>query len=490
MTTTKIKVDSEYLLVPFNKLVDPGDNVRTTLSDITPLAESIQQVGLLTPIDVRPMNGSGKYEIVAGFRRHAALRLLIEAKEWTGPIPVLTKVQDDDTRHVAMLVENLQRVDLNPRDEAFGFQRLAVTHGFTVQEIASAVTRPVQFVKDRLALCALPDEALVQLSAGTLSIEAGLALTKAPAALVTKLLTNPRLTPDTVKYAMNDHATKELGKAVRQLIKEADVKIDPQLSTYNTPNGLMRIGTEALTSVAQARKFLAALPITAGVTKAACSNAYQGSITVVLFNPTGITHTDEAGVTAPLLKVDHLPADVQAWFEAARPLLEAHDVALEEWKVTLEAEKVRFIASLDAKTVAAAALRSNASECIGQIRSCLGYPGGIERGARLLEELRIGLTAEQAADTELLSATILGNPKILTRCAAWNLDRRTNALNDTYATHLLNSGLVQPSLDLPEMPAVMVAALAEDDEDDYPVTQVDDLDYIASAITDHLKASS
>jgi ParB family chromosome partitioning protein len=126
---------------------------RTTMDEaaFTELAASIEASGLLQPVIVRPRGGG--YELIAGERRWRAVMHL----GWT-KIPAVIKDVDDQTLLTLALIENLQRDDLSPIDEASGYQRLAAEFRVPHAEIARMVGRNRSTVANLLRLLQLPEE--------------------------------------------------------------------------------------------------------------------------------------------------------------------------------------------------------------------------------------------------------------------------------------------------------------------------------------------
>ncbi len=152
--------------------VRPNPYQPRTDIDETALAElmaSIQSSGLLQPIVVRPRNGS--YELIAGERRWRAAGRL----GW-GKIPALVKDVDDQTLLTLALIENLQRDDLSPIDEAAGYQRLTAEFHLPQAEIARMVGRNRVTVANLLRLLQLPPEVQALLHQRKLSEGHGRAL--------------------------------------------------------------------------------------------------------------------------------------------------------------------------------------------------------------------------------------------------------------------------------------------------------------------------
>ncbi|HEY7202431.1 MAG TPA: ParB/RepB/Spo0J family partition protein [Candidatus Dormibacteraeota bacterium] len=144
------------MVAPDQIRVLPGHNARTQLGDVSELAASIAAVGLLQPLTVVELEsapGETSYGLVAGERRLTAVRDLGLDQV---PCTVLRGL-DERQRTVVMLVENLQRQDLDPIEEAAGFQRLAGL-GLSQREIAGQLGCSQSHVSKRLALLNLPDE--------------------------------------------------------------------------------------------------------------------------------------------------------------------------------------------------------------------------------------------------------------------------------------------------------------------------------------------
>lgn len=125
---------------------NPG-NPRRALDDIDDLARSIREVGLLQPLVVHPRTAGG-YELIAGHRRYAAL---LELGADRAPC-LVAPTRDDAHVLTLMLVENGQRVNLTPLEEARAFDRLRKEHGLNQVQVAQRVGRSVPHVNQRLML--------------------------------------------------------------------------------------------------------------------------------------------------------------------------------------------------------------------------------------------------------------------------------------------------------------------------------------------------
>ena len=139
------------------------------------LAESIKSQGVMQPILVRPVGGD--YEIIAGERRFRAARLAgLDA------VPVLVKVVPDEAAAVMALIENIQREDLNPLEEAQGLQRLVTEFHLTHEQAAQAVGRSRSAASNLLRLLQLTEPVQQMLLAGDLDMGHARALLALPAA--------------------------------------------------------------------------------------------------------------------------------------------------------------------------------------------------------------------------------------------------------------------------------------------------------------------
>ena len=131
--------------------------------ELAELAASIEKHGILQPLLVRPML-DGSYQIVAGERRWRAARMagLTEV-----PV-VIRELSDRETAELA-LIENLQREDLNPMEEALGYQRLMNEYDMTQEGVATAVDKSRPAVANALRLLKLPETVTAMVAEGTLS---------------------------------------------------------------------------------------------------------------------------------------------------------------------------------------------------------------------------------------------------------------------------------------------------------------------------------
>ncbi|MCI0917534.1 ParB/RepB/Spo0J family partition protein [Pseudomonas stutzeri] len=128
------------------------------------LAHSIRRQGVMQPIVVRSI-GSGRYEIIAGERRWRASQ-----QAGLDKIPAIVREVSDEAAIAMALIENIQREDLNPIEEAVALQRLQQEFQLTQQQVADAVGKSRVTVSNLLRLIALPDEIKTLLSHGDLEM--------------------------------------------------------------------------------------------------------------------------------------------------------------------------------------------------------------------------------------------------------------------------------------------------------------------------------
>lgn len=148
--------------------MDPGS--------LEELAASIKSQGLIQPISVRPI-GNDRYEIIAGERRWRASQIAGLTE-----VPVLIREIPDDAALAMSLIENIQREDLNPLEEAAGLQRLIDEFGMTHQQAADAVGRSRPAASNLLRLLQLAKPAQDMLMAGDIEMGHARALLPLPKA--------------------------------------------------------------------------------------------------------------------------------------------------------------------------------------------------------------------------------------------------------------------------------------------------------------------
>jgi len=143
-------------------------------TELQDLAGSIRQHGIVQPVVVRPV-GAERFEIIAGERRWRAAQLagLVQ-------IPVIVRDVDDRTALELAIVENVQRADLNPLEEALGYEQLIAEHGYTQNDLGEIIGKSRSHVANSLRLLKLPDPVRDMLAEGSLSAGHARALVSTP----------------------------------------------------------------------------------------------------------------------------------------------------------------------------------------------------------------------------------------------------------------------------------------------------------------------
>ena len=154
--------------------------------DLADLAQSIREKGVVQPILVRPAKGAANhYEIIAGERRWRASQ-----RAGQHEIPVIVQEVSDKEALELAIIENVQRADLNPLEEAFGYEQLIAEFGYTQQDLGQVIGKSRSHVANTLRLLKLPETVKEHLRAGRLTAGHARALVGAtdPAGLAQKIV--------------------------------------------------------------------------------------------------------------------------------------------------------------------------------------------------------------------------------------------------------------------------------------------------------------
>ncbi len=153
--------------LPVTSLVAGQYQPRTRMDEgaLYELSASIQAQGIMQPILVRPLATAGQYEIIAGERRFRAAQLA-----GLSEVPVLVRDVPDEAAAAMALIENIQREDLNPLEEAQGLQRLVQEFGHTHEQAAAAVGRSRSAASNLLRLLQLAEPVQTMLMAGDIDM--------------------------------------------------------------------------------------------------------------------------------------------------------------------------------------------------------------------------------------------------------------------------------------------------------------------------------
>ena len=154
--------------ISIHDIMPNANQPRKTFSEekIEELSKSIKEHGIIQPIVVR--RKGEKYEIVAGERRWRAAR-----KAELGRVPCLIRELSDEQNMLIAIIENMQREDLNPVEEAEGLHQMIVTFGMTQEQISKSVGKSRPYIANSLRLLKLPDYIKEEMAEGRLSAAHG-----------------------------------------------------------------------------------------------------------------------------------------------------------------------------------------------------------------------------------------------------------------------------------------------------------------------------
>jgi len=187
-------------------------------TELQELSESIKQQGIMQPLLIRQI-GEGKYEIIAGERRFRAAGMA-----GLDTVPALIKEVDDQTAAAMALIENMQRQDLNPLEEAEGLARLISDFGFTHEQAAKVVGKSRSAVSNLLRLTQLSKPVQALLMAGDIDMGHARAMLNVPTARQIGLAQ---------RVAAQGLSVREAEKLANQIIQ----------SSKKNPDGIQKIKT-------------------------------------------------------------------------------------------------------------------------------------------------------------------------------------------------------------------------------------------------------
>lgn len=169
-------------------------------ADLQDLASSVRQHGIVQPVVVRTLEAD-RYEIIAGERRWRAAQLAGFVE-----IPVIVRDVDDRTALEIAIVENVQRADLNPLEEALGYEQLIAEHGYTQNDLGEIIGKSRSHVANSLRLLKLPDPVRDMLASGSLSAGHARALvpTSDPTMLARTIVSKGMSVRDAERLAQQD----------------------------------------------------------------------------------------------------------------------------------------------------------------------------------------------------------------------------------------------------------------------------------------------
>jgi ParB family chromosome partitioning protein len=202
---------SGYVELPLDAVVVNKFQPRKIFADhaLEILAASIKEFGVLQPIVVRHIRDTQTYELIAGERRWRASRLA-----GCSTVPAIIRASTDELSLVGALIENLHREDLNPLEEAAGFQQLIDDFGMTHAELASQMGKGRATISNSLRLLELPTEAQAAVVEGKISAGHARALLacgspRRQAVLLEKIITENLSVRDAEKFTKDPGVHKQ-----------------------------------------------------------------------------------------------------------------------------------------------------------------------------------------------------------------------------------------------------------------------------------------
>lgn len=231
MTSPTNTSDARVVPIKINILIPGGFQPRREFNEsaLEELASSIREKGVLQPLLVRPYpKKEGLYEIIAGERRYRAAQ-----KAGLTEVPVLIRDFDDKTTLEVALIENLQREDLNPFEEAQAYERLMEEFSYTQEELSKVVGKSRSHIANMTRLLELPDNIKRYVLRKDLTIGHARALLGAPdcenlADMIVKKGLNVRQTEKLVAAAKNPKKTVQKEPIIK---KDSDiVTLEKELS--------------------------------------------------------------------------------------------------------------------------------------------------------------------------------------------------------------------------------------------------------------------
>ena len=210
--------------IPIDRIRPNPDQPRRDFDEkeLDELAHSVREHGVVQPILVRPAAEAGRFELIAGERRWRAAQ-----KAGLSEIPVIVREVNDRTALELAIIENVQRADLNPLEEAQGYRQLMDRFGHTQERLAEALGKSRSHIANLLRLLTLPEPVLELLRTGKLTAGHARALVTA---------TNPEsLAKQVVERDLSVRQTEQLARAAapsepratvaaRPLVKDADTR--------------------------------------------------------------------------------------------------------------------------------------------------------------------------------------------------------------------------------------------------------------------------
>jgi len=239
--TLKMRHDAHYVeqltsfsgaavgrMIPVDKIRPNPDQPRKALGELRELTDSIKEKGVLEPLLVRFMPRDDCYHIISGERRYHASRAA-----GLREVPCIEKIADDAETLELALIENLQRKDLTPFEEADGLQRLAEQFDYTHDDIAKKIAKARSSVTETMSLRVIPENVRKQcMELGIVSKSLLLQVARQP---------NERKMLESVHCIAQGGLTRDEARRERQEEKNAGQRPQPFIFNYRPENESFRL---------------------------------------------------------------------------------------------------------------------------------------------------------------------------------------------------------------------------------------------------------
>lgn len=219
--------------IPLAQIGTNPDQPRKTFNDdeLNDLAASIREKGVLQPILLRTVTGRPyMYEIVAGERRYRASKLA-----GLNEIPALVKSLSNENAMEIALIENVQRENLNPIEEANAYQNLMTECGYELGDVVRLIGKSESYIRNIMRITALPESVKALVASGEISASHArtIAVAENPEVLAHKIISEKMSVADTQRLVNNG---KKAGKCREKISKTIDPKIVHDMESTVTKN--------------------------------------------------------------------------------------------------------------------------------------------------------------------------------------------------------------------------------------------------------------
>lgn len=208
-------------LIPIELIRANPRNPRRNFADgdLSDLAQSIREHGIVQPVVVRPVAGGESFEIIAGERRWRAAQ-----RAGLTEVPVIIRQVDDRAALELAIIENVQRSDLNAIEEARGYQQLMDDHSYTQADLGNVIGKSRSHVANTLRLLRLPDGVRELIVEGALSAGHARTLVSAPdpAALARRIVEEGLSVRQAEALAAEPEKTRQVARSATKPEKDAD----------------------------------------------------------------------------------------------------------------------------------------------------------------------------------------------------------------------------------------------------------------------------